>query len=80
MLRHPFVIETGTRFSVIVSICSICSRFSLQKLHLYIMAANPPLVQAQGTLFPAPYSGEAIALGRDGVEIALQGVRTQSGK
>ena len=44
------------------------------------MAANPPLVSAQGGLFPAPYSGEYIALGRGGMELKLEGVRTASGK
>lgn len=42
------------------------------------MAANPPLVASQDTLFPAPYQNETIALGRDGVEIKLEGVMTQS--
>lgn len=44
------------------------------------MAFNPPLVQAQNALFPAPYTGEYIALGRDGVEVKVEGVRTSSGK
>lgn len=44
------------------------------------MSFNPPLVQAQNALFPAPYTGEYIALGRDGVEVKVEGVRTSSGK
>ena len=44
------------------------------------MAANPALVQAAGGLYPAPYQGEYIALGRDGTELELKGVRTSSGK
>merc|ERR1712060_995281 len=45
------------------------------------MAANPPLVLgANGMLTPAPFAGEYFVLGRDGVQIEVDNVRTSSGK
>ncbi len=45
------------------------------------MAANPALVAGPDrTLVPAPFQGEHIALGRQGVELALDNVQTRSGK
>ena len=45
------------------------------------MAANPALVAGPDrTLVPAPFQGEHIALGRHGVELALDNVQTRSGK
>merc|ERR1712072_862395 len=45
------------------------------------MAANPPLVLgANGMLTPAPFAGEDFVLGRDGVQIEVDNVRTSSGK
>ncbi|QDZ19311.1 hypothetical protein HOP50_02g18260 [Chloropicon primus] len=45
------------------------------------MAANPPLVMgANGLLTPAPFAGEHFVLGRDGVQIEVNNVRTSSGK
>ena len=45
------------------------------------MAANPALVSAHDrSLVPAPFQGEHIALGRHGVELALDNVQTRTGK
>ena len=45
------------------------------------MAANPPLVMgANGMLTPAPFAGEYFVLGRDGVQIEVNNVRTGNGK
>eukprot|EP01026_Neomeris_dumetosa_P031493 TRINITY_DN24970_c0_g2_i1.p1 TRINITY_DN24970_c0_g2~~TRINITY_DN24970_c0_g2_i1.p1 ORF type:complete len:215 (-),score=23.93 TRINITY_DN24970_c0_g2_i1:228-872(-) len=45
------------------------------------MAANPSLVEASSNEFvPAPFPGEAILLRRRGINIYLDGVRTNSGK
>jgi len=45
------------------------------------MAANPPLVVGRhGELAPAPFAGEFFVLGRKGVEIQVDCVRTKNGK
>ena len=44
------------------------------------MAANPALVASPDRqLVPAPFRGEHIALGRQGVELALDNVQTRGG-
>ena len=46
------------------------------------MAANPPLTQSQfaGSLVPTPYDGEQVVLGRGGVRLVIDNVRTASGR
>jgi hypothetical protein len=44
------------------------------------MAANPALVTSPDGIAPAPFPGETLALARHGVEIALDGLRTATGK
>ncbi len=44
------------------------------------MAANPALVQSLDGLAPAPFPGETLTLARHGVEIAIDGLRTATGK
>merc|ERR1712188_309505 len=45
------------------------------------MAANPPLVMGMnGCLTPAPFVGEYFILGRDGIKLEMDNVRTRTGK
>ena len=45
------------------------------------MSANPPLTQMpDGALAPTPYEGEQVVLGRGGVRLIIDGVRTPSTK
>merc|ERR1712216_324502 len=45
------------------------------------MAANPPLVMGMnGCLTPAPFAGEYFILGRDGIKLEMDNVRTRTGK
>lgn len=44
------------------------------------MAANPPLVLSEGIYYPAPFDGEIIALGREGVEIGIDNMLTKNGR
>ena len=45
------------------------------------MAANPALLaRPDGTLIPAPFQGECIALARPGVEFSVDNIRSRSGK
>ena len=43
------------------------------------MAANPPLTRmADGALAPTPYDNEQIVLGRGGIKLIIDGMKTAS--